>query len=134
MSNALTDLAACTTRVVGAEPDEVAPDGSLIFWLCRNAQASTCLCVLMPGKVSAPVRHHRASELWYIVAGHGELYRSQSNEARPLALRAGVSVTIATGEVFQFRAAPDAALTIHITTTPPWEGDSEAQTDVVGYW
>ena len=122
------------TLSVADAPDETAPDGSLIFWLCRNSQASTCICKLPPGYVSKPVRHGRVSELWYVISGAGELYRSGINHEQPVALQAGVAVSIPVGHVFQFRAAKATELTIHITTTPPWSGDDDATTQVTGLW
>ena len=130
----LTSLAGQIPRICGQDPDEIAPDGSLIYWLRRNEYASTCLCVLPPGHQSLPARHPRLQELWYVMSGQGQLYRSSANGGLPVALRAGVGVSIAAGEVFQFCAHRDSALTIHITTTPPWAGEHDVETGLTGYW
>lgn len=69
-----------------------------------------------------------------MVSGKGELYRSSVNGGVPIALHAGVSVRIDPGDVFQFRAVDNSALTIHITTAPPWTGDHDVETGMTGYW
>ena len=69
-----------------------------------------------------------------MVSGRGYLYRSEQNGGLPVKLCAGVGVSIAAGEVFQFRAEGADVLTIHITTTPPWTGDHDAETGLQGYW
>ena len=134
MDDLFNSLSGQVPRTLGQEPDEIAPDGSLIYWLCRNEYASTCVCVLPPGCQSIPARHYRLEELWYVVSGFGQLYRSGANDGLPVELHAGVGVSIAAGQVFQFRAHQGSTLTIHITTTPPWAGAHDVETGLKGYW
>ncbi len=109
---------------------ETAPDGSSVELLQRTAFASQCLCSLPASAVSKAVRHRSVEELWYVVAGTGELWLEGTGNIR---LAAGVSARIETGRGFQFRADADETLRIHITTLPPWPGDAEAET-VTGPW
>ena len=103
---------------------ETAPDGSSVELLQRTPLASQCLCSLPAGAVSQAVRHRSVEELWYVVAGTGELWLEHSGVIR---LAVGTSARIEAGHGFQFRADAGETVRIHITTLPPWPGDAEAQ-------
>jgi len=107
----------------------IAPDGSEIRELVRAPTASMVHCRLPAGRTSLAVRHRRVSELWYVLSGAGEIWRGGT----VVAARPGLSLAIPPGTPFQFRAAPDAALEILITTIPPWPGMDEAER-VADHW
>ncbi|HEV2140567.1 MAG TPA: cupin domain-containing protein [Candidatus Dormibacteraeota bacterium] len=110
-------------------PDAIAPDGSEVFY--RNLDAGRASLVeieLRPGGVSRPVRHRSVEEIWYFLAGSGEVWRRSpdraTDETRPVA--PGDVVVIPTGWDFQFRAAHVRPLRFLCFTTPPWPGEDEA--------
>ena len=94
------------TTELPSTPDAIAPDGSEVRLLCRVAGGSMAHFRLPPGACSKAVVHRTVEELWFVTAGEGELWRRGGGEEDIVALRAGVSVTIPVGTVFQFRAVP----------------------------
>jgi mannose-6-phosphate isomerase-like protein (cupin superfamily) len=120
--NARVEWQTHTRRV---QPDDVAPDGSEIFLLTQVRGASMVACRLAAGQTTRAVRHRTVEELWYCLAGRGELWRQTSDgAAEVVTLAPRVSVTIPVGTRFQFRAEVD--LELIIATLPPWPGADEA--------
>ena len=81
---------------------------------------------LGPGAVSAAVRHRRVEEIWFILAGAGEMWRALAEASEIIALVPGLSLTIPRGAAFQFRNTGRAPLTAVAITMPPWPGPDEA--------
>lgn len=121
-----------TIREVDA-PLVTAPDGSAVRPLLQAAAASMATFALAAGQVAAPVRHRSVTELWYVTAGRGVLWRSLDGAEATVALEPGVAVSLPLGTHFQFRAAPDEAVHILGVTLPPWPGPDEA-IPVAGPW
>jgi mannose-6-phosphate isomerase-like protein (cupin superfamily) len=85
--------------------DYSAPDGSEIRLVTQVAGGSIAHCTLRPGAVSKPVRHESVNEIWFVLGGHGALWRlSPRGEGWVTPLRHGVCVDIEAGEAFQFRS------------------------------
>lgn len=114
-------------------PQVRAPDGSLVDVLLRLPGGSLARFSLPPGAVSTAVEHRTVEELWYIVAGTGEMWRRQGDEQAVVGLRPGVSLSIPRGTRFQFRAGADTPLVAVAVTLPPWPGADEA-VPVPGPW
>jgi mannose-6-phosphate isomerase-like protein (cupin superfamily) len=114
-------------------PDAVAPDGSDVRVLLRLGRGSMAHFELGPGRVSRAVAHHRVDEIWYILAGQGQMWRRQGDRQETVPLRPGTCVSIPAGTHFQFRSASDSPLEAVGTTMPPWPGPDEAY-DVPGAW
>ena len=118
----------------GLEPDATAPDGSEIRLLLderHHAQkASMVEVTLAAGQVSRPVRHRQVEEVWYVLEGHGQVWRcppdADPKSASPLSVAPGDALSIPTGWSFQFSAARDTALRFLCVTIPPWPGEEEA--------
>jgi mannose-6-phosphate isomerase-like protein (cupin superfamily) len=72
-------------------------------------------------------------ELWYVVAGSGEMWRSQAGREEVTPLSPGVSLSIPLGTRFQFRCVGDAPFDAVGVTMPPWPGMEEA-VHVPGRW
>jgi mannose-6-phosphate isomerase-like protein (cupin superfamily) len=134
------------TRRLAATPDLLAPDGSEIRLLVQVSGGSMVHCALQPGQVTQAVRHRTVEEVWFCVAGTGQVWRraasssAQSAEAQRetqpdevVDLEPGVALSIPRGVAFQFRAAGARALEVVIATMPPWPGDNEA-VPVDGLW
>ena len=77
---------------------------------------------MRPGGVSRPVKHRTVEEIWYFVAGAGDVWID--GETRRVT--AGVTVVIPTGRPFQFRTIGDEPLRFLCFTSPPWPGEDEA--------
>lgn len=115
-----------TSRTPAAECDVLAPDGSEIRLLPQLGGGSMVHCTLPPGGTSLAVTHRTVEELWYVLAGQGELWRQQGARSETVALTPGSAHTIPLGTHFQFRNTGAAPLTIVIVTMPPWPGMDEA--------
>jgi mannose-6-phosphate isomerase-like protein (cupin superfamily) len=115
-----------TSKMLPAKPDVLAPDGSEVRILARMKGGSMAHFRLSAGQVAKPVVHRTVEEVWYVVSGSGEMWRSQNGHEQIVKLTFGLCVTIPTGTSFQFRAASDESLGIVGVTMPPWPGDDEA--------
>lgn len=111
----------------------LAPDRSEIRILLDVSGAGVAHCRLPPGAISSPVRHKSVNEIWYILSGQGQIWQSRNGVNDFADLSAGVCLTIAVGNSFQFRNTGADNLDILITTVPNWPGPDEA-VPVSGYW
>ncbi len=114
------------TRRLPERADVVAPDGSQVRILPRLSGGSMAHFALGPGQTSIAVRHRTVEEIWYFVAGRGEMWREQAGREEIVAVEPGVSVTIPLGTAFQFRNLGEQPLAAVAITMPPWPGDGEA--------
>ena len=123
------------TMQVPSAADAIAPDGSDVRMLLRLARGSMAHFELGAGRVSRAVAHRSVEEIWYILQGHGQMWRGRKPTGRKRCpLRSGTCVSLPAGTHFQFRAgsagAPLAAVGV---TMPPWPGTDEAY-EVPGAW
>ena len=116
-----------------AAPDHLAPDGSAIRSLLRVRGGSLAYCTLPAGAISHAVVHQTVEEIWYCLAGIGQVWRRGPAEAEITELVPGTCITIPVGTQFQFRASGAHELHLLIATMPPWPGAHEAL-PVAGYW
>lgn len=115
--------------------DYLAPDGSEIRLLSGADRGSLAHCTLHPWSFSSPVRHRTVYEIWYVVEGHGELWRSHPDSGESVApLWSGVSADIPTGAAFQFRSTGVGPLKLVLLTMPKWPGPDEAVPAGPGRW
>ena len=122
-----------TTRWLGDTPDAIAPDGSEVRLLAALAGGSMAHFTLPPGAVSKAVAHRTVEELWFIVSGHGRMWRKAGGREEVTELAPGLSLSIPLGARFQFRCDGDAPLRAVGVTMPPWPGMDEAY-QVAGVW
>ena len=120
------------TTTLSPSPDAYAPDGSEVRLLAALNGGSFAHFTLPAGKVSAPVSHRSVEEIWYVVAGAGEVWRKLGAEESVIPVGPGVALTIPLGAHFQFRADAE-ALSFVAVTMPPWPGPDEAF-PVEGKW
>ena len=109
-----------------ARHDVLAPDGSEIRLLPQVAGGSMVHCTLPPGAASLAVTHRTVEELWYVLAGAGELWRRQGEREEVVALHPHTAHSIPLGTHFQFRNPGPEPLSFVIVTMPPWPGMDEA--------
>jgi mannose-6-phosphate isomerase-like protein (cupin superfamily) len=118
------------TAFLDSAPQVTAPDGSMVRPLCRLADAgSFAHFELRPGQVAKAASHATVQEIWYVIAGSGQIWRRQGDREQTVSLRPGVCLTIPLGTAFQFRAAPTEGLQVMAVTMPPWPtaSDDEAR-------
>ena len=126
----MTDFA---TMNLPDQPTVTAPDGSDVRVLLRLAGGSMAHFALAPGRCSAAVRHKTLEELWYVMAGEAEMWRSQGAREAVVRLTPGTSLSIPVGTAFQFRATGPVPFEAVAVTMPPWPGMDEADF-VAGPW
>ena len=126
-------MTAFATKRLPAKRDVVAPDGSDVRVLLAMEGGSMAHFTLAPGAVSKAVAHRTVEEIWYVLAGHGEMWRRTSEQEKVVPLEPGVCLTIPRGTHFQFRATGTEPLRVVAVTMPPWPGDGEASA-VDGPW
>ena len=115
-----------STLPLPAEPTTVAPDGSDVRVLLALDRGSMAHFTLLPGQVSKAAVHRTVEEIWYFVAGRGQMWRSQEGRAEVVEVGPGVCLTIPLGAAFQFRCLGESPLEAIGVTMPPWPGDDEA--------
>ena len=108
------------------KPDAVAPDGTAVRLLNALAGGSFAHFELPAGATSYAVAHRTVEEIWYFVAGAGEVWRKLGAEESVVAVAPGDSLTIPLGVHFQFRATGHGPLAFVAVTMPPWPGEQEA--------
>ena len=126
-------MRAFETKSPGAAPDATAPDGTAVRLLLTLRGGGFAHYELPAGAVSHAVTHRTVEEIWYFVAGRGELWRAGEAGEEITPVGPGLCVTIPLGTRFQFRAAPAAPLVFVAVTMPPWPGEGEAEV-VAGKW
>lgn len=82
------------TQATADAPVVTAPDGSAVRVLCATARGSMISFTLAPGAVSKAVAHRTVEEIWYVVAGHGRLWRKFGEAEQVVGLTPGLSLTI----------------------------------------
>lgn len=111
----------------------LAPDGSDVRVLLGLGGGGMAEFELAAGQVSTAVTHRTIEEIWYVLRGHGEMWRRQGAREEVVPLEAGVCLTVPLGTHFQFRTLGEAALAVLAITMPPWPGAGEAVV-VAGPW
>jgi mannose-6-phosphate isomerase-like protein (cupin superfamily) len=118
-----------------AEAAEVtAPDGSTVRPLCAlPGVASFAHFELAPAQVSQAVSHATVQEIWYVIAGGGQMWRHDGTTESIDDLAPGTCLTIPLGTSFQFRAGAD-GLRVVAATIPPWPDDPAEARPERGPW
>ncbi len=115
------------------EPDAVAPDGSDVRVLLSVGGGSMAHFEFAPRHTSPAIQHRTVDELWYVLAGMGEMWLRGDGCEAVVELRPGACVAIPVGTTFQVRTCGDEPLAVIGATIPPWPGEGEA-TIVPGKW
>lgn len=126
-------MPAFDSKKLPVEPTAVAPDGSDVRVLLVLAGRGLAHFELAPGETSTATMHRTVEEIWYFLAGRGEMWREQDGRAEVVEVSPGLCLTIPLGTRFQFRSTGDEPLAAIGATMPPWPGEGEA-TAVQGPW
>ena len=121
------------TRQLPGGRDVVAPDGSDVRVLLQLARGGMAHFELGARRASRAVAHHSVDEIWYILRGHGQMWRRQAGREETVPLRPGTCISIPAGTHFQFRSTSGGPLAAVGVTMPPWPGEHEAY-EVDGPW
>lgn len=114
------------TKRLPTARDAVAPDGSDVRMLTGLSAGGLAHFELAPGETSIPVAHRTVEEIWYFLAGRGEMWRRLDDHEEVVEVEPGICITIPLGTHFQFRSFEGEALAALGVTMPPWPGEGEA--------
>ena len=121
------------TKALPDRPDTIAPDGAGVRILLDLKGGSMAHFELLPGQTSTAVAHRTVEEIWFVVAGQGEMWRKQGRREEIITLGPGICLTIPLGTRFQLRSTGRQPLAAIAITMPPWPGRDEAY-EVEGKW
>ena len=114
-------------------PDGKSPAGADVRLLLASDTGGAIHSTVPPGQTNRAVVHATVNEIWYILEGHGEIWRKDRDEERVTALVPGVSIDIPVGTAFQYRNVGTDPLKFICVTMPRWRGDQESSY-VEGIW
>jgi mannose-6-phosphate isomerase-like protein (cupin superfamily) len=123
MAAAMDEL---VTRALGAEADVIAPDGCEVRILAVTPRGSMAHFTLRPGQTTRAVAHRTVEEVWYVLGGHGRMWRRLGERSEIVEVAAGISIALPTGTWFQLRNDGQDPLVAVAVTMPPWPGEDEA--------
>lgn len=121
------------TVTLPARPDAKSPAGADIRTLMDSALGGMIHSTVPPHQINRATVHATVSEFWYVLEGHGEIWRDDGTESSTAVLVAGTSIDIPVGTAFQYRNVSDVDLKFICISMPRWPGASEA-TFVKGIW
>jgi mannose-6-phosphate isomerase-like protein (cupin superfamily) len=121
------------TVTLPAQPDAKSPAGADICYLVEGPTGGMIHSTVPAHQTNRATVHSTVSEFWYVLEGHGEIWRDDGAGSSVTVLLPGVSIDIPVGTAFQYRNVSDVDLKFICITMPPWPGSSEA-TYVKGKW
>ena len=121
------------TTTLPDSPEATSPAGASIRYLMDGATGNMIHSTVPPHQVNRATVHATVSEFWYVLTGHGQIWRDDGVESGVTDLVPGTSIDIPVGTRFQYRNVSDVDLTFICVTMPPWPGDAEA-TAIKGIW
>jgi mannose-6-phosphate isomerase-like protein (cupin superfamily) len=121
------------TTILPEHPDTISPAGADVRLLMDGKTGTMIHSTVPPHQVNKATVHATVSEFWYVLEGHGEIWRDDGVQNGITVLVPGTAIDIPAGTAFQYRNVSDGDLTFICVTMPPWPGDAEA-TYVNGTW
>ena len=121
------------TRMLPEQPDAKSPAGADIRYLMDGERGNMIHSTVPARQVNRATVHATVSEFWYILEGHGEVWRDDGAESWVTDLVPGTAIDIPVGTAFQYRNVADEDLTLICIAMPPWPGEAEAA-EVKGIW
>ena len=121
------------TTTLPDQPDGRSPAGADIRFLVAGATGNMIHSTVPPRQVNRATVHATVSEFWYVLEGHGEIWRDDGKESSITTLVPGTAIDIPVGTAFQYRNVSDGDLKFICISMPRWPGDSEAAF-IEGIW
>jgi mannose-6-phosphate isomerase-like protein (cupin superfamily) len=119
--------------LVPEKPDAKSPAGADIRFLMDGPTGNMIHSSVPPRQTNRATVHATVSEFWFVLKGHGEIWRDDGEESCVMALVPDTSIDIPVGTAFQYRNVGDHVLEFICIAMPPWPGESEARF-VKGIW
>lgn len=121
------------TTTLPKRPDGKSPAGADICFLMDGTTGGMIHSTVPSHQINKATVHATVSEFWYVLEGHGEIWRDDGPESGVATLVPGTSIDIPVGTAFQYRNVSNVDLKFICISMPPWPGASEA-TFVDGIW
>ena len=121
------------TKLLPSKPDAKSPAGADIRYLIDGKAGGMIHSTVPPHQINRATVHATVSEYWYVLEGHGQIWRDNGVTSEVTDLLPGTSIDIPVGTSFQYRNVSDSNLKFICVTIPQWPGDSEAKL-VSGKW
>lgn len=113
--------------------DGKSPAGADIRFIMDGTTGDMIHSTVPPYQINNATVHATVSEFWYVLEGHGEIWRNNGTDSGVSQLVPGTSIDIPVGTRFQYRNVSEVDLKFICITMPPWPGASEA-TIIEGHW
>jgi mannose-6-phosphate isomerase-like protein (cupin superfamily) len=121
------------TTILSEKPDARSPAGADIRYLLDGNSGNMIHSAVPPHQINRATLHATVSEFWYVLEGHGEIWRNDGLNSSITELVPGTAIDIPVGTAFQYRNVSNRDLKFICIAMPPWPGESEA-TYVDGVW
>jgi mannose-6-phosphate isomerase-like protein (cupin superfamily) len=121
------------TVLLPTEPDAKSPAGADIRFLISSETGNMIHSTVPPDQINKATVHATVHEFWYVLEGHGEIWRNDGVKSGITILVPGTSINIPPGTKFQYRNVSNSNLKFICIAMPPWPGDAEA-TIIEGIW
>lgn len=121
------------TRILPEKPEAKSPAGADIRFLMHGPTGDMIHSTVPARQINRATLHSTVSEFWFVLDGHGQIWRDDGVESGVTELVPGTAIDIPVGTSFQYRNVSDEDLKFICVTMPPWRGDVEA-TFVDGIW
>jgi len=121
------------TTLLPEQHDARSPAGAYIRFMMDGETGNMIHSTVPPQQINKATIHATVSEFWYVLEGHGEIWRDDGEENSITVLLPGTAIDIPVGTAFQYRNVSDVDLKFICVSMPPWPGDSEA-TFIKGIW
>jgi mannose-6-phosphate isomerase-like protein (cupin superfamily) len=122
------------TTTLPEKADKKSPAGADVRFIMDGTTGGMIHSTVPPYQINKPVVHATVSEFWYVLEGHGEIWRDNGSESNVSTLVPGTSIDIPQGTSFQYRNVSGDDLKFICITMPPWPSDSEATYIKCGKW
>ena len=121
------------TTLLPEKPDAKSPAGADIRFIMDGESGNMIHSTVPPHQINRATVHATVSEFWFVLEGHGEIWRDDGLDSCITDLVPGTSIDIPAGTAFQYRNVSGQELKLICIAMPPWPGDSEA-TYLDGIW
>jgi mannose-6-phosphate isomerase-like protein (cupin superfamily) len=121
------------TVTLPLKPDAKSPAGADIRFLVDGKTGNMIHSTVPSQQINRATVHATVDEFWYVLEGHGEIWRDDGLESSVTELVPGTSINIPAGTAFQYRNVSGADLKFICIAMPPWPGESEASF-IDGVW
>ena len=108
------------TTTLPEQPDRKSPAGADIRFIMDGTTGDMIHSTVPPLQINRATVHATVSDFWYVLEGHGEIWRDDGSDSSVSQLVVGTSIDIPVGTAFQYRNVSNVDLKFIGITMPPW--------------